>query len=129
MVSLNSDIDSPGSDQQEIGERFRPFIETIDGFLHRLEQLPLDRQVISALISTILADSERIVRTGVRSAEQATLAIETLYAAQLAATGTTDSRLETAIDRLHQSLENYSPELFSEELRRIDETLHAEEGL
>ncbi len=92
---------------------------TLDRLVSRFSTIELDRRLVSEIIGAISNDSERIAQVGIRSAEQATLAVESLYASFRSSTETSDPDMETRIGQLHASLEEFSPQHFSEELGRV----------
>ena len=75
-----------------------------------------------------MADAERIAWQGERTAEQATMAIDTLFIASSRANGKTgnDGPVRTAINSLFQLLQNpsaYNPQTFARQMKNVEALL------
>ena len=119
MEELMKALEGFGVEDNPIEENVEQISRTLDRLVSRFSSIELDRRLVSEFIGAISNDSERIAQAGIRSAQQATLAVESLYASIRSSTGTSDPEMEMRIGQLHELLEEFSPRQFSEELGRV----------
>ena len=115
-------------ESDSVRESIERISQTIDGLVPRFQSIELDARMVSAIIGAISEDAEMIAEAGIRSAEQATLALESLYASYRSSTGSSDSEMEMRIRRLHEVLEAFNPQQFSEELQRVGQPVQSPGG-
>jgi hypothetical protein len=94
----------------------------------RLAAMPYDQAVTLRMMQRITDDAENIAIADERAAEQAAMAMDSLYIAYAKDTKpTNDAEVRAAINVLFQQLENpssYNADLFAAALRRIRPMLH-----
>jgi hypothetical protein len=91
----------------------------------RLNSASFDRASASRLMRAICADAEQISFAGVRSAEQATMALDSVFIAYSKAAGS-QPKTRAAIDGLFQQVENpsaYSAPKFAAAMKLVDASL------
>jgi hypothetical protein len=97
--------------------------DVADGMARRMVGANIDQATARRLLKNIAADSDRIASQGERAAEQAAMAIDTLY---IATTPAENSQARTAINGLFQLLQNpsaYSPQPFALQMKRVEALL------
>ena len=119
MEELRTGLERFASEDNSVEESIERISGTIDRLVPRFRSVWLDRGLVSEIIEAISDDSAMIAEAGIRAAEQATLAIESLYASIRSSTGSSDSEMEIRIRQLHETLGEFSPRQFSEELQRV----------
>ncbi len=94
----------------------------------RLAALPYDQATALRLLERISNDAENISMQGERAAEQAAMALDSLYIAySRSAKPASTAEVRAAINALFQQLENpsaYNAEQFARALRRVNSLLH-----
>ncbi len=120
MNHLSPDRDKVNAAAQQCATTANSLVEPLKSFAY-------DQAVTVKLLHRIAADATPLSQQGERTAEQATMAIDSLYVAY---TGNHDpanqKQVRAAIDALFQQLENpsaYNPTRFAEQLRRVGELL------
>jgi hypothetical protein len=96
----------------------------VDQMIPQFEKISIDRQVTSRILRSIAGGSENIARAGIRSAEQATMAVDALYHARIAEAGKTEDTFNAHIDGLYnalQSMPRYDPSQFATGLKRVQD--------
>jgi hypothetical protein len=91
-----------------------------------LQSTTYDRARTERLLRAITADSDAISLDGERTAEQATMTVDSLYIAEAKA-GATSPDTRSAIDALFKLVNNpsaYSAPQFAAQLKRVHDTLH-----
>ena len=82
--------------------------------------LAWNEERVLRLIESIARDASIIANSGIRSAEQVTMAVDALFISYQASTGKTNEQLDSLIDRLYNSLQGpYESAQFAAQLRRI----------
>ena len=119
MEELRRALERFASEGDSLEEGIERISRTIDRLVPRFWSVRLDRQLVSDMIGAISDDSAIIAEAGIRAAEQATLAVESLYASFRSSTGISDSEMEMRIKQLHETLGEFSPRQFSEELKHV----------
>ena len=113
---LKSDVDkvyslvtSPGSDRKQIAAQASSASEVADRLARRASALKYDQPMTLRLMKSIAGDADFIAEQGERSAEQATMALDSLF---IAYTGNgslaNDQQIRAAIHGLFQQLEDPS---------------------
>ena len=98
-----------------------------DGMGRRLAAMSYDSGAVLRWMRSIAGDGDNIAMQGARVAEQATMAIDSLYIAYARNSGGANEReVRSAINGLFQALENpsaYDARRFAEQMRRVNATL------
>jgi hypothetical protein len=128
MEELRTALENFANEGDSVRERIERISITIDALALRFQNIQLDSQMVSDIIGAISDDAETIAEAGIRAAEQATLAVESLYASYRSSTGTSDSRMEAQIRRLHEARGEFNPRQFSEELQGVGRPLQPPGG-
>jgi len=114
MSSLNPNRD-------EIVASAARVAEISDGLAKRFTTMSYDQATTVRLMKAIAGDADNISMQGARVAEQATMAIDSLFAAYTR-NGGSNAEAKAAINGLYQQLENptaYNAPRFAEALRRV----------
>jgi hypothetical protein len=94
----------------------------------RIEAQPYDAAMTLRLLQRISNDADEISNEGERAAEQATMAIDSLFIAYTRTEKMANAAdVRTAINGLFQRLENpssYNPANFAKQMRRVNSLLH-----
>jgi len=120
VLALVSDVTA---DRNQIARAAAGTADAADGLARRMVGANLDQATARRLLKSIAADSDRIASQGERAAEQAAMAIYTLY---IATTPTENSQARTAINGLFQLLQNpsaYSPQPFALQMKKVEALL------
>lgn len=99
--------------------------ELSDGLGRKLHTMSYDSAIVLRVMHSIAGDADAIALQGARVAEQATMAIDTLYIAYTR-NSSGSNEVRSAINGLFQQLENpsaYDPRRFAEQLRRVNAAL------
>jgi hypothetical protein len=122
IARLKGQLEKGPGARLQVAETAASVAVLVDELIPQLEKAPLDRQVISRLLRSISGASENIARAGIRSAEQATMAVDALYHAGTSDSGKADDAFNAQIDLLYdalQSMPRYDPDGFASSLKRI----------
>ncbi|HLW77680.1 MAG TPA: hypothetical protein VKS01_11860, partial [Bryobacteraceae bacterium] len=117
---LVSDV---AADRNQIAQAAAGTADVADGLARRMMAANIDQAAARRLLKNIAADSDRIASQGERAAEQAAMAIDTLY---IATTPAENGQARTAINGLFQLLQNpsaYSPQPFALQMKKIEALL------
>jgi hypothetical protein len=120
VVALVGDVTA---DRNQIARAAAGTADVADGLARRMLGANIDQATARRLLKSIAADSDRIASQGERAAEQAAMAIDTLYIATTAAENT---QTRTAINGLFQLLQNpsaYSPQPFALQMKKVEALL------
>ena len=113
------------TNREELAQRAQKAAETAEQVAERMNSMAFDREKVNAMVREIIANSDQLAAQGTRTAEQASMALESLMAAQ----GKSSSPdVRAAIDGLFKQLENpsaYNGPRFAAELRRVSGTVTA----
>lgn len=125
VLALVSDI---AADKTQIAKAATSAAEVADGMAKRLAAAPIDTARTNRLLKAIVAESERISWQGERAAEQAAMAIDTLFIASSHANGKTgnDGPVRAAINGLFRLLQNpssYTPQAFARQMKSVEALL------
>jgi len=125
VLALVSDI---AADKTQIAKAAASAAEVADAVAKRMSAAQIDTARTNRLLKVIAADSERIAWQGERTAEQATMAIDTLFIASSRANGKTgnDGPVRAAINGLFQLLQNpsaYNPQTFARQMKNVEALL------
>ena len=120
VLALVSDV---AADRNQIAQAAAGTADVADGLARRMMTANIDQAAARRLLKNIAADSDRIASQGERAAEQAAMAIDTLY---IATAPVENSQARTAINGLFQLLQNpsaYSPQTFALQMKKIEALL------
>ena len=125
VLALVSDLTA---DKTQIAKAAAGAAEVADAVARRMAAAQIDTARTNRLLKAIAADSERIAWQGERAAEQAAMAIDTLFIASARANGKTgnDGTVRTAINGLFQLLQNpsaYNPQAFARQMKNVEALL------
>jgi hypothetical protein len=131
---LNSDLQDLagamnrlGPDREKVAVTAQRCAETAQRLVSRVNAQPYDEQLTLRLLKSIVAQSGPLSEDGERTAEQATMALDSLFIAfarnqHLA----NEQPIRQAISGLFQQLENpsaYNPKRFAEQMRKVGQLL------
>ena len=97
-----------------------------DGFLPQFQAVLLNEEFTLSLMGAVAAQAVEISSSGLRTAEQAALALDTLYHSHRTSMGRENQSLDVLINQLYQSLQStshYDPEEFASLLRQASQQL------
>lgn len=120
VLALVSDV---AADRNQIARAATGAADVADGLARDMTRANIDQATARRLLKNIAGDSDRIASQGERAAEQAAMAIDTLY---IATTLAENSQTRTAIDGLFQLLQNpsaYNPQPFALQMKKIETLL------
>jgi hypothetical protein len=120
VMELVSDITA---DKGQIARAAGVAAEVADGLAKRLVAAQFDKPMAMRLMKSIAADSERIASQGERTAEQAAMAIDSLY---IANGSPNEPQIRPAINGLFQLLQNpsaFQPEAFVRQMKNVEALL------
>jgi hypothetical protein len=121
VMELVSDITA---DKAQIARAAGAAADVADGLAKRLVSAQIDKAMAIRLMKSIAADSERIAWQGERTAEQAAMAIDSLYIAN--GSPGNESQIRPAINGLFQLLQNpsaYQPDAFVRQMKNVEALL------
>jgi hypothetical protein len=120
VVALVSDVTA---DRNQIARAASGTADVADGLARRMVGAQIDPAAAKRLLKNIVADSERIAQQGERGAEQAAMAIDTLY---IATSPSENKSTRAAINGLFQLLQNpsaYNPQAFATQMKNVEALL------
>ncbi len=123
IAALKKDLQTALENRSQVASRARGIASTVDDLLPQLKAINWDAEMVERLIAAIAARSGPIGQAGIRSAEQATWAVDTLYTSYLRSTGRSNPRMDAQINRLYESLQlaaGYDASRFSGLLGEIE---------
>jgi hypothetical protein len=121
VMALVSDITA---DKVQIAQAANSAATVADGVARRLAGASFDQASAARILKRIAGDSERISSQGERAAEQAAMAIDSLYIA--AGANRNETQIRAAINGLFQLLQNpsaYQPAPFARQMKSVDALL------
>jgi len=121
VMELVSDITA---DKAQIARAAGAAADVADGLAKRLVSAQIDKAMAIRLMKSIAADSDRIAWQGERTAEQAAMAIDSLYIAN--GSPGNESQIRPAINGLFQLLQNpsaYQPDAFVRQMKNVETLL------
>jgi len=121
VMALVSDITA---DKVQIAQAATAAATVADGVARRLAGASFDQASAARILKKIAGDSERISSQGERAAEQAAMAIDSLYIATGA--NRNEAQIRAAINGLFQLLQNpsaYQPAPFARQMKSLDALL------
>ncbi len=124
---LYSLVTALGSDRRQIASQASTAAELADRLAQRLSAKRFDQSEAIRLMKSISADADQIAEQGERSAEQATMALDSLFIAY-AKNGKpgNETQIRAGIDALFRQLDNpsaYNGFQFARELKNLDRLL------
>jgi hypothetical protein len=120
VIALVSDVTA---DRNQIARAASATADMADATARRIVGLQIDPAAAKRLLKNIAGDSDRIAQQGERGAEQAAMAIDTLY---IATSPTENSSMRAAINGLFQLLQNpsaYNPQAFAAQMKNVEALL------
>ncbi len=131
---LKSEIDrvyslvtAPGSDRKQIAAQASAVAETADRLAQRMASMKYDQPMTLRLMKSISTDADFIAEQGERAAEQATMALDSLFVAYtMNAPLANDQQIRAAIHGLFQQLEDpsaYNGFNFAREMKKFNTML------
>jgi hypothetical protein len=120
-------VTAPGSDRKQIAAQASTAAEVADRLARRASALKYDQPMTLRLMKSIAGDADFIAEQGERSAEQATMALDSLFIAY-ASNGSlaNDQQIRAAIRGLFQQLEDpsaYDGFTFARQMRNLNSLL------
>jgi hypothetical protein len=124
VMALVNDVTA---DRGAISRAAASCAEVIDGIAQRMVSAQFDSAMTRRLMKSIAADSDRIANQGERAAEQAAMAIDSLYIASKGqGRAGNEAQIRGAINSLFQLLQNpsnFNPSAFSRQMKAVDALL------
>ena len=123
IAALKQDLQSALKSRSAVASKARSIASVMDRLVPELKAISWDAGMVERLIAAIAARSGPISQAGIRSAEQATWAVDALYASYLRSTGRSNPQLDAQINRLYESLQSapgYDAGRFSGLLREVE---------
>ncbi|MFQ5777145.1 MAG: multiheme c-type cytochrome [Terriglobia bacterium] len=119
-------------DRNTVAARASGAAQTADRLAHRISQLPFDGPMTLRLLRRITADADAIAGEGERAAEQAAMALDSLFIAYTrnARVGNAEE-VRVAINGLFRQLESpsgYNPKRFARQMRSVSALLRSSRG-
>ncbi len=118
---------APGSDRKQIAAQASSVAETADRIAQRLAAMKYDQPVTLRLMKSISGDADFIAEQGERAAEQATMALDSMFVAcSMNAPLANDQQIRAAIHALFQQLEDpsaYQGFNFAREMKKLNSLL------
>ena len=132
-VALDQQIDQlqiylqrAGSEREQVADSANQVAAWSDQFLGEFRSLPLGEAFTLNLMRSIAGEASVVSSSGIRAAEQATMAIDALYNSHRDSTGRENPSLDRLISLLYESLQStsrYDPAQFAEQLQGIQGAL------
>lgn len=115
-------------DRESVAAAATNSAQLADGLTHKLVALPYDQALTLRLLQQISGDTENISEQGERAAEQAAMALESLFVAYSRNVKSQNaSELRAAISDLFHEFQNpsaYDPGRFASQMRKVNGLLH-----
>jgi hypothetical protein len=123
LATLASTMSTPNPDRATVASEASVAAPIAQRMAERLAAIPYDQELAFRMLRQITSDAENISLADERAAEQATMAIDSLYIAYSKETKPKNAEeVRSAINRLFQQLENpsaYNADQFAAALRRL----------
>jgi Cytochrome c554 and c-prime len=120
-------VTSPGSDRKQIAAQASSASEVADRLARRASTLKYDQPMTLRLMKSIAGDADFIAEQGERAAEQATMALDSLFIAYTSnGSLANDQQIRAAIHGLFQQLEDpsaYNGFTFSRQMKNLHSLL------
>jgi hypothetical protein len=126
MALLSREVAQLGPNQEQVVTRVAQARSILDAAIRRAVTAKPGVTTSGRLLRAIAADADDIALRGERAAEQAAMAMETLYTSM--ATASQSSSVRGAFDELFQQFQNpsaYDPRRFTAQVRKIEAALAA----
>ena len=110
------------ADRGQIASAANAAAESADRMARRMAGVQFDAAMTMRLMKGISADADRIAAQGERSAEQAAMALDSLYIAYSTVEKTGNEQMRAAINGLFQTFENqsaFTPGAFSRQMKNV----------
>jgi hypothetical protein len=123
MLAVESEMSKLNPDRATVASAAQAAAPLAQQFADRLSTMPYDQALTLRALQRITDDAESISLADERAAEQATMALDSLYIAySKSKKPANDAEIRTAINALFQQLENpsaYNADQFANALRRL----------
>ncbi len=122
VAELESHLAAALENRDQAAETATEIATRIDEIVPRVTDFVFDSKSVEDMVAGIVSRASEISHSGIRSAEQAAMALDTLSSARQSATGQADEELDTRIDQLFelvQSTSRYDPEQFARAMSEI----------
>ncbi len=128
LLAVSMEMSKLNPDRTEVADAASAAAPLAQRLAERLAAMKYDQAIILRMLQRITDDAENIALGDERAAEQATMAMDSLYIAYSKDTKpSNDAEIRAAINGLFQQLENpsaYNADQFASSLRRIRPLLH-----
>jgi Cytochrome c554 and c-prime len=123
LLTVSTEMSKLNPDRTAVTDAASAAVPLAQRFADRLATMPYDQAIIVRMLQRIADDAENIALADERAAEQATMAMDSLYIAYSKdAKPANDAEIRAAINGLFQQLENpsaYNADQFASALRRM----------
>ena len=120
-------VTSPGSDRKQVAAQASGAAEVADRLARRASTLKYDQPMTLRLMKSIAGDADFIAEQGERAAEQATMALDSLFIAYTSnGSLANDQQIRAAIHGLFQQLEDpsaYNGFTFARQMKNLNSLL------
>jgi hypothetical protein len=127
LKELESSMNRLSPEREKVAAAAQRSAGTAQELVSRISTQPYDGQLTLRLLKSITAQSGPLSGEGERTAEQATMAVDSLFIALSRNQHVTnDQQIRQAISGLFQQLENpsaYNPKRFAEQMRKVEQLL------
>jgi len=127
LENVNAEMSRVAPDRTKVAASATDTAGALDDLAQRIAAMPFDQATTIKLMRNISADSDKIAMAGERSAEQATMALNSLFLACSRNTKiANDAELRAAIAGLYQQLQNpseYDGFQFAAQMRKVNALL------
>jgi len=128
LLTVSTEMSKLNPDRRAVADAATAAATLAQRIAERLSTMPYDQAITLRMVQRITDDAENIAISDERAAEQATMALDSLYIAYSKDAKPADaSEVRAAINALFQQLENpssYNADQFAVALRRIRPLLH-----
>jgi hypothetical protein len=122
ITELKQHLQNAESERTSVVEAALRVAQLMDRLAPQLEKAAYSELLARSVMRAIAGDGNAISNAGIRSAEQATMALDALYNSYEQTTGNSNKALNTQISRLYDALQStsrYDPEQFAAQLRQV----------
>jgi hypothetical protein len=122
IEELKQRLQNAGSGRTFVAETASRIAQLMDNLVPQLEKASYSESLARTVMRAIAADGDAISNAGMRSAEQATMALEALYNSYEQTTEKNNKPLNAQISRLYETLQStsrYDPEQFAAQLKQV----------
>jgi hypothetical protein len=128
MAQLAREMNRPKPDRNAVASSCAEATRALEGTIQRLNELTYDNRLTVRLFDAVAGQADPLANAGERSAEQAAMALDTIYLSYKRQNPTLKNpALESAISGLFPLLENpglYDQTKFAEQVRKVKSALN-----